>query len=130
MKSMVIILGVVSLIAISFTKCGEDSQTNQSEIQSERSPGGASAEASGNPRVTGLSAKATGPTEISLTWDSVPNAACYWIYRGTYVPAIVRSTSYIDKGLSRDTTYTYAIAAVFKDTLRPKSSPVTVKTPR
>jgi len=130
MKSLFVAFGVLSLTAISFTRCGaEDPQSNQSEIQSQSSAS-SSREASGKPQVTGLSAKASGPTVINLTWDSVSNATAYWIYRDTLVAAIVTSSNYIHKEVRPNTTYTYAIAAVVNGILGPKSSSVTVKTPR
>ena len=136
MKSLLVALGVLSLTAISFTRCGtEDPQSNQSEksnpseIQSQSSPSG-SREAGSNSQVTGLSAKASAPTVINLTWNSVPNATAYWVYRDTHVAVIVTSSNYIHREVSPGTTYTYAIAAVVNGALGPKSSSVTVKTPR
>lgn len=130
MKSLFVAFGVLSLTAISFTRCGaEDPQSNQSEIQSQSSPS-SSREARSNPQVTGLSAKASGPTVINLTWNSVPNATAYWIYRDTLVAVIVTSSNFIHREVRPNTTYTYAIAAVVNGVLGPKSSSVTVKTPR
>jgi len=134
MKSLVVVvLGVLSLTAISCTKSDESLQPNESEIQSRRShTGGGSV--SSTPQVTGLSANASGPTQINLTWNSVPNAQGYWIYRTTsgieYVPAVVQSTNYVDGALSPGTTYTYAVAAVVSTVLGPKSVSVTVTTPQ
>ena len=131
MKSLVVALGVLSLTAMSCTQSDKSSQPNQSEIEPKRSPaGGGSGKPSGIAQVTGLSASASGPTEISLKWNSVPNATSYWIYRDKYVPAIVTSTNYADRSVSPGTTYTYAIAAVVNGTRGPKSSSVTVTTPR
>lgn len=131
MKILLVALGVVSLTALSCTKSGEGLQSNQSEIESRRRPGGGgSGEPSGIPQVTGLSANASGPNAVSLSWNSVPNATSYWIYRDNVVPAIVTTTSFIDRSVSPGTTYTYAIAAVVNSTLGPKSSPVTVTTPQ
>ena len=132
MKSLVVALGVFSLTAISCTKSDESLQPNQSEIESKRRPGGGgggTGETSGIPQHTGLSATAAGPTQVNLTWNSVPNATSYWIYRDSYVPAIVTTTNFADRTVSSGTTYTYAIAAVVNSTLGPKSSPVTVTTP-
>ena len=129
MKSLVVALGVFSLTAISCTKTDESLQPNQSEIQSRRShTGGGSV--SSIPQVTGLSANASGSTQVNLTWNSVPNATSYWIYRDNYVPAIVTSTNYSDGAVSPGTTYTYAVAAVVNSTLGPKSVSVTVTTPQ
>jgi len=134
MKSLVVALGVFSLTAISCTKSDEGLQPNQSEIQSRKRPGGGGGTGetppSSVPQVTGLSATASGSTQVNLTWNSVPNATSYWIYRGSYVPAIVTTTNYADKSVSPGTTYTYAIAAVVNSTLGPKSVSVTVTTPR
>ena len=132
MKSLVVALGVFSLTTISCTKSDESLQPNQSEIESKRRPqgGGGTGETSSIPQVTGLSATAAGPTQVNLTWNSVPNATSYWIYRDIYVPAIIQSTSYADKSVSPGTTYSYAIAAVVNGSLGPKSSWVTVTTPR
>ncbi len=132
LKSLVLALGVFSLTAISCTKSDESLQPNQSEIQSRKRPGGggSTGESSGIQQVTGLSANASGPTQVNLTWNSVPNATSYWIYRDSYVPAIVTSTSFVDGSVSPGTTYTYAIAAVVNSTLGPKSSSVTVTTPQ
>ena len=131
MKSLVVALGFLGMTVISCTKSDEGLQANQSEIQSRRRPGGSgTGETSGIPQPTGLVANASGPTIVNLTWNSVPNATSYWIYRNGYVPAIVTSTSYIDRGVSAGTTYTYAIAAVVNETLGPKSVAVTVTTPR
>ena len=132
LKGLVLALGVFSLTAMSCTKSDESIQSNNSEIQSKRRPsgGGSTGETSGIPQPTGLSANATSPTTVYLTWNSVPNATTYWIYRDNYVPAIVTSTNYTDVALSAGTTYTYAIAAVVNTVLGPKSVSVTVTTPR
>jgi hypothetical protein len=130
MKSLVVVaLGVLSLTAISCTKSDESLQPNESEIQSRRShTGGGSV--SGTQQVTGLSATVAGPTQVNLTWNSVPNAQGYWIYRNGYVPAIVQTTSYTDTEVSGGNTYTYEIAAVVATVLGPKSVSVTVTTPQ
>lgn len=135
MKSLVVALGLFSLTIISCSKSEESLQPNQSEIESKRRPGGGGGGTgetpppNGIPQVTGLSATAAGPTQVSLSWNSVPGATSYWIYRDNYVPAIVTSTNYVDGSVSSGTTYTYAIAAVVNSTLGPKSSSVTVTTP-
>jgi len=130
MRSLVAALGVFSLTVISCTKSDEGLQSNQSEeIQSRRHSGGSGVSTS-VPQVTGLSANASGPTQVNLSWNSVPGATTYWIYRDNYVPAIVTSTSYVDGAVSPGTTYTYAIAAVVNTVLGPKSSSVTVTTPQ
>jgi hypothetical protein len=133
MKSLVVALGFLSLTVISCTKSDEGLQPNQSEIETRRShTGGGSV--SSTPQVTGLSVTVSGPTQVNLTWNSVPNAQGYWIYRTTsgneYVPAVVQSTNYVDGALSPGTTYTYAVAAVVSTVLGPKSVSVTVTTPQ
>ena len=123
-----VILGITT---VSCTKSDEGLQSNQSEIESRRRPtGGGSGVNTGIPQPTGLTATASGSTRVNLAWNSVPNATSYWIYRDSYVPAIVGSTSYADLGVSPGTTYTYAIAAVINGVLGPKSASVTVTTPR
>ncbi|HET9280200.1 MAG TPA: fibronectin type III domain-containing protein [Flavitalea sp.] len=132
MKSLLVAIGFLSLTVISCTKSDEGLQPNQSEIESRRRPhgGGGTGETSGIPQPTGLSATAAGPTQVNLSWNSVPGATSYWIYRDSYVPAIVTTTNYADRTVSPGTTYNYAIAAVVNSTLGPKSSWVTVTTPR
>ena len=134
MKSLLVALGFLSLTIISCTKSDESLNSNQSEIESRRRPGGSGGTgetpSNGVPQVTGLSATAAGPTQVNLSWNSVPGATTYWIYRGTYVPAIVTSTNYVDRSVSPGTTYTYSIAAVVNSVLGPKSSSVTVTTPQ
>jgi fibronectin type 3 domain-containing protein len=133
MKSLVVAMGFLSLTAISCTKSDESLQPNQSEIETRRShTGGGSV--SSTPQVTGLSVTVSGQTQVNLSWDSVPNAQGYWIYRTTsgieYVPAVVQSTNYVDGALSPGTTYTYAVAAVVNTVLGPKSVSVTITTPQ
>jgi len=131
MKSLLVALGFLSLTVISCTKSDEGLQSNQSEeIQSRRHSSGGTGGSTSVPQVTGLSANASGPTQVNLSWNSVPGATTYWIYRDNYVPAIVMGTSYVDGGVSPGTTYTYAIAAVVNTVLGPKSSSVTVTTPQ
>ena len=131
MKSLLVALGVLTFTTMSCTKSDESLQPNDSEIQSRRRPGGGGSGVDYSiPQPTGLAVTVSGPTEISLTWNSVPNATSYWIYRNTYVPAIVTTTNYIDRAVSPGTTYTYAIAAVVNSTLGPKSASVTVTTPQ
>ena len=133
-KSLLVALGVLSLTAMSCTKSDESLQPNQTEIESRRRPsGGSTGETSGIPAVTGLSATALGPTQVYLSWNSVPKATSYRVYRINggveYVPAIVSVTTYTDRSVSSGTTYTYSIAAVVNSTLGARSSSVTVTTP-
>lgn len=131
LSSLVLAFVVISMMAISCTKSEEGLQSTQSEIQSKRRPSGGGGSETNNsvPQVTGLTANAAGPTVVNLSWNSVPNATSYWVYRDSYVPAIVTSTNYADGYLTSGTTYTYAIAAVVSSTLGPKSASVTVTTP-
>ena len=132
LKGLVVALGVLSLTTISCTKTDESLQSNETEIESRKRPsgGGSTGENTGIPQPTGLSASATGPTSVSLSWNSVPNATTYWIIRNGYTPAIVPATSYIDNGVSAGTTYTYSIAAVVNGVRGPISASVTVTTPQ
>ena len=134
MKILLVALGFLCMTAISCTKSDEGLLSNQSEIQSKRRPGGGGGTGetpgTGIPQVTGVTATASSATSVSLSWNSVPNATSYWIYRGAYVPAIVTITSYVDRLVSPGTTYNYAVAAVVNSTLGPKSSWVTVTTPQ
>jgi hypothetical protein len=143
MKRIAVTVVAFSLMTISCTesdknprtdetsKADESSKTNQPASESKSRPTRHSGVDSSITKVTGLSAKASGPTQIDLKWDSVPNAQGYWIYRDNYVPAIVvQRTNYADKGVSPGTTYNYAIAPVVNTVLGPKCVPVSVKTPR
>ncbi len=135
MKSIIAALVVLSLTTISCTKSDED-LSNQSEIETRRggNKGGGTTTGDTNnsdiPQPTGFTATATGSTQVSLAWNSVAGATSYWIYRDSYVPAIVTTTSYTDRSVSPGTTYTYAVAAVVNSTLGAKSASVTVTTPR
>ena len=135
MKNLLVAtLVILGLATTSCTKSDEGLQSNQSETQSRRRPtgggSGSTGENTGIPQPTGLTATASGSTQVNLAWNSVPNATSDWIYRGTYVPAIVTSTNYIDISLIPGATYTYAVAAVVSTVLGPKSASVTVTTPR
>ena len=131
-KSLVVVLGVFSLTAISCAQADKN-EPNQSEIESKESkpsPKSGSGEANSNSRVTGLSVSLSGKNVINLTWNKVPNAMAYWVYRGKKVAAIISSNNHTDTGVKAGTTYTYAIAAVIDGALGPKSDSVTVTTPR
>ena len=128
MKRLIVIIGVLSLTAISLTKCNDSPQSNQSEIQPQSSPS-TLRKADSVSKVNGLSAKASGPTVINLTWESVPNASVYWIYRDNHVVAIVTTANYTHRAKPSN-TYNYEIAAVVNGVLGPKSRSVNVTTPR
>ena len=136
MKSIVSALVVLSLTTISCKQSDESPQTdesphtNKSEIESKPRPVPGSGVDNSITKVTGLSAKASGPKQVNLTWNSVPDATTYWIYRDIYVPAIITGTNYVDKSVRPGTTYTYSIAPVVNSVLGPKSVAITVTTPR
>ncbi len=131
MKNLLVAaLVILSFTTISCTKSDEGLQSNdESSIQARRSKGGGGVINTFIPQPTGLTATVVSSTAVSLAWNSVTGATSYWIYRDSYVPAIVTSTNYTDKSLSPGTTYTYAIAAVVNSTLGPKSASITVTTP-
>jgi hypothetical protein len=66
---------------------------------------------------TGVSATAVSSSSITVSWNSVPGATGYYIYRsssssGTYTQVgTSTTTSYPDTGLSASTTYYYKVAA-------------------
>ncbi|MEU3607334.1 PHB depolymerase family esterase [Streptomyces sp. NPDC035033] len=66
------------------------------------------------PAPTGLSVTATTATSASLSWNPVPGAVSYDVYRdGTKVnSAPVTATAHTDTGLTAGTAYGYAVAAV------------------
>ena len=133
MKSLLVALGFLSLSVISCTKSDESLQSNQSEIESKRRPGGGGSTgetpSNGVPQVTGLSASAAGSTQVNLAWNGVTGASAYWIYRNNSVLAIVTNTYFSDGAVTGGTNYTYSVAVVVNSVLGPKSSSVTVTTP-
>ncbi|WP_282697292.1 PHB depolymerase family esterase [Streptomyces sp. CC208A] len=66
------------------------------------------------PAPTGPTVTATTATSASLSWNAVPGAASYEVYRdGTRInSAPVTGTTYTDTGLTPGTTYGYTVAAV------------------
>jgi len=70
------------------------------------------------PAPTGLVAVPTTIREVSLTWNSVPGATSYRIYRGLptdrRLPLIATRTvtNFLNTGLASDTVYQYAVSAV------------------
>ena len=82
-----------------------------------------------NTAAGGLSAEAQ-DTVIKLTWQAVPSASGYFVYRdGNAQPLNLRpiaETTFTDIGLTNDRTYTYTVAAVDSSNQPgPKSSPIT-----
>ena len=134
MKSIVAALVVLNLATISCSdespQTDESPKTNKSEIESKQRPVPGSGVDTSITKVTGLVVKPSGPTQVNLTWNSVPDATTYWIYRDKYVPAIITKTNYADRSVRPGTTYTYSIAPVVNGVLGPKSVAVTVTTPR
>lgn len=139
MKKVIAVFAVLCITTLACTVNDENDQTNRSDIQSTNNASGAGETNSSNsqgtpssiPQVTGLSVNASGPNEIKLKWDSVPNATTYWIYSDRDVKAIIPGTNYTDTARVRSATkYTYSIAAVVKGVLGPKSDSINVLTPR
>ena len=139
MKKIIAVFAVLSITTIACTGNDENHQSNTPDIQSTTKESGAGetnssisqVTRSSISQVTGLSVNASGPNEIKLKWDSVPNATTYYIYSGRDVKAIIPGTNYTDSARVRSATkYTYAIAAVVNGVLGPKSDSITVITPR
>lgn len=61
---------------------------------------------------TGLSATALSGSEILLSWNAAQNATHYDIERNGVTVARITTTSYVDSGLARGTTYSYRVRAV------------------
>ncbi|MCX6764526.1 MAG: hypothetical protein NTU58_02350 [Candidatus Nealsonbacteria bacterium] len=61
---------------------------------------------------TNLTAIASSPYQIDLSWDSVTEADYYKIYREGSFIASTTQVSYSDIGLSSATTYTYKVSAL------------------
>ncbi|MFI1658216.1 alpha/beta hydrolase family esterase [Streptomyces sp. NPDC020472] len=64
------------------------------------------------PAPAGLTVGGTTDTSVSLSWNAVPGAASYEVYRGGAKAGTTTSTSYTDTGLAVGTTYAYTVAAV------------------
>ena len=77
------------------------------------------------PAPTGLTVTKVSPTEVYVSWNPVPGATSYWVYRDQYVPAIIQNTFYTD-GFLTPGAHVYAVAAVVNSTLGTKSSSVTI----
>jgi len=68
---------------------------------------------------TGLYASADSSSSISLSWDTVPSATGYYVYKsssatGTFYKAttsLIYTTYYTDSSLSANTTYYYKVSA-------------------
>lgn len=82
---------------------------------------------------TGLTATATGPTSIDLTWspasDPETGVAFYRVYRGGALVGMATTTAFADTGLKPATTYTYQVSAVNTDSLEgARSTPASATT--
>ena len=70
-----------------------------------------------------------GDTVIRLSWQAVPEAAGYFVYRDNAPapldPTPIAEAQYEDIGLSNGRTYTYTVAAVTPDgQIGPPSAPI------
>lgn len=90
-----------------------------------KKPGGGGGGGSSTiPAPTGFTAVRIDPSRVQLTWDSVPNATTYHIYRDGAIGWIITDTKYIDVYATGQ--HSYQVAAVVNSTLGQKSSSVTV----
>ena len=64
------------------------------------------------PGAPSIKAEATGGSSLVVTWNVVPTATSYKVYKGTEVVATVTETSYTVEGLEANTEYCYAVSAV------------------
>lgn len=89
-----------------------------------KKPGGGGGGSNTIPAPTGLTAARIDPSRVQLTWNSVPNATTYWIYRDGVGAWIITDTHYVDVYATGQ--HSYAVAAVVNSTLGQKSGSVTV----
>jgi fibronectin type 3 domain-containing protein len=61
---------------------------------------------------TGLTVTPLSHASLQISWDAVPGAALYSVYRGGSILTSVTATSHIDTGLDPFRSYSYRIAAV------------------
>ena len=66
-----------------------------------------------------------GNGQVILSWQSVPDAASYKVYRDGDLLINTTSTSYTDTNVINGQTYTYTITAVNNDGESPPSAPIT-----
>lgn len=77
---------------------------------------------------TGVRATA-GATDVALSWDPVPGADAYRVYRDGTLVASPTGTSTSDTGLTPGTTYSYAVAATNEVGTSARSASVQVTPP-
>jgi len=65
-------------------------------------------------------------TKVALKWAPVDSATSYKVYRNGAEAATVKSTDYLDRGLTADTTYTYKVSAINEDGESPSSEELQV----
>jgi len=75
------------------------------------------------PAPTGLTAVRIDASRVQLTWNAVPNATTYHIYRDGKIGWIITDTKYIDVYATE--LHIYVVAAVVNSVLGAKSDPVT-----
>lgn len=76
-----------------------------------------------------LVANAIGENSVQLSWDAVPGATAYHIYRdGVLHQQNISTTSYTDSNLNPDTKYIYSVAAVNNGKVYEQSEKVEVTT--
>jgi chitodextrinase len=84
------------------------------------------------PTPTNLAAVANSPTSITVSWSASADAVGYQVFRNNTVSylATTSGTSYIDTGLTPNTSYTYFVAAYdASSTVSALTSGVTTPTP-
>ncbi|MEV7674886.1 MULTISPECIES: chitinase [unclassified Streptomyces] len=77
---------------------------------------------------TGLAAGSPTSTTVPLTWNAVPGATSYHVYRGTTRIQTVTGTSATATGLTASTAYTFQVSAANAAGESPKSAAVTATT--
>jgi len=75
------------------------------------------------PAPTGLTVVRIDESRVQITYNSVPGATTYHIYRDGSIAWIITGTAYID--IYATGQHTYVVAAVVNQVLGNKSNPVT-----
>jgi chitodextrinase len=78
---------------------------------------------------SGISALATSPTTVSVSWNASAGATGYRLYRDVWSVGTTAGTSLVDSGLFANTTYSYSVAAYNSLGESAKSSGIQVRTP-